>query len=95
MNVFQQGGKGLALKPEILRRECYHYSLETETHIAGIQPKHLNIRVSQIAGIQPKNLNIRVSQIFGIHPKHLNIWVSQIFGILPNNFITVSVSPTF
>ncbi|XP_063685577.1 1-phosphatidylinositol 4,5-bisphosphate phosphodiesterase eta-2-like isoform X3 [Bolinopsis microptera] len=41
----QQGGKGLALKPEILRRECYHYSLETETHIAGIQPKHLNIRL--------------------------------------------------
>ncbi|KAL5267743.1 hypothetical protein ACHWQZ_G004701 [Mnemiopsis leidyi] len=41
----QQGGKGLALKPEILRRECYHYSLETDSHIAGIQPKHLNIRL--------------------------------------------------
>ena len=44
---FQQGGKGMALKPEILRRECYHYSVETDSHIAGIQPKHLNIRVSR------------------------------------------------
>jgi len=41
----QKGGRGMALKPAILRGECYHYSIDNDTHIAGIHPKHLNIRL--------------------------------------------------
>ena len=41
-------GKGFVLKPDILREECYHYSIDTRTHIAGIHPKHMNIRVRQL-----------------------------------------------
>eukprot|EP00116_Pleurobrachia_bachei_P002622 sb/3462884/ len=42
--MFLQHG-GMSLKPPLLREECYHYSIDTDSHIAGIHPKHLNIRL--------------------------------------------------